>query len=169
MIAWTCLELTKHFPARAAAKALPGKATLSVMVSSKIGFLQRPNSDSEPERIHSGERPHSCDFPGCDKHFIQRSALTVHKRVHTGEKPHKCQSCDKVFIMQIPCCNRSIANVVICSPSAILALLHAIEGFILEKGHTNARCQPARRPSQERQLSNATNSSTTLRGIIWRL
>jgi len=52
----------------------------------------------KPERIHSGERPHSCDFPGCDKHFIQRSALTVHKRVHTGEKPHKCQSCDKVYL-----------------------------------------------------------------------
>jgi len=48
------------------------------------------------ERIHSGIRPHVCDFPGCGKQFIQRSALTVHQRVHTGEKPHQCERCGKV-------------------------------------------------------------------------
>ena len=48
------------------------------------------------ERIHSGDRPHHCDWPGCGKHFIQRSALTVHQRVHTGEKPHLCERCGKV-------------------------------------------------------------------------
>jgi hypothetical protein len=48
------------------------------------------------ERIHSGIRPHVCDHPGCDKQFIQRSALTVHARVHTGEKPHMCETCGKV-------------------------------------------------------------------------
>jgi len=48
------------------------------------------------ERIHSGIRPHVCDFEGCGKQFIQRSALTVHKRVHTGEKPHFCERCGKV-------------------------------------------------------------------------
>ncbi|KAB5583139.1 hypothetical protein GE09DRAFT_291884 [Coniochaeta sp. 2T2.1] len=49
------------------------------------------------ERIHSGDRPHHCDWPGCGKHFIQRSALTVHQRVHTGEKPHLCERCGKPF------------------------------------------------------------------------
>ncbi|KAK4128470.1 hypothetical protein N657DRAFT_629570 [Parathielavia appendiculata] len=49
------------------------------------------------ERIHSGIRPHVCDFPGCGKQFIQRSALTVHSRVHTGEKPHRCERCGKPF------------------------------------------------------------------------
>lgn len=49
------------------------------------------------ERIHSGDRPHKCDFPNCGKEFIQRSALTVHSRVHTGEKPHKCEICSKKF------------------------------------------------------------------------
>ncbi|KAI1814879.1 hypothetical protein GGS20DRAFT_576540 [Poronia punctata] len=49
------------------------------------------------ERIHSGIRPHVCDYDGCGKQFIQRSALTVHKRVHTGEKPHFCERCGKPF------------------------------------------------------------------------
>lgn len=48
------------------------------------------------ERIHTGIRPHACDWPGCGKQFIQRSALTVHSRVHTGEKPHMCERCGKV-------------------------------------------------------------------------
>ncbi|KAI1159655.1 hypothetical protein F5B18DRAFT_664398 [Nemania serpens] len=49
------------------------------------------------ERIHSGIRPHVCDYPECGKQFIQRSALTVHQRVHTGEKPHMCERCGKPF------------------------------------------------------------------------
>ncbi|GAP87103.1 putative zinc finger protein 58 [Rosellinia necatrix] len=49
------------------------------------------------ERIHSGIRPHVCDYLGCGKQFIQRSALTVHQRVHTGEKPHMCERCGKPF------------------------------------------------------------------------
>lgn len=48
------------------------------------------------ERIHTGDRPHVCQHPGCNKKFIQRSALTVHGRIHTGEKPHMCSICLKV-------------------------------------------------------------------------
>jgi uncharacterized Zn-finger protein len=51
-----------------------------------------------PERIHSGIRPHVCEYPNCGKQFIQRSALTVHQRVHTGEKPHMCERCGKVCL-----------------------------------------------------------------------
>ncbi|TGZ84345.1 hypothetical protein EX30DRAFT_104894 [Ascodesmis nigricans] len=49
------------------------------------------------ERIHTGVKPHVCDYPDCGKTFIQRSALTVHTRVHTGEKPHMCDTCAKCF------------------------------------------------------------------------
>lgn len=55
------------------------------------------------ERIHSGIRPHVCDFLNCGKMFIQRSALTVHQRVHTGEKPHMCERCGKVGDGMVSC------------------------------------------------------------------
>ncbi|KAF3481306.1 zinc finger protein 58 [Arthroderma uncinatum] len=74
---------------------LPALKTFHCQTCSK-GFARRSDL-ARHERIHSGIRPHACDWPGCGKQFIQRSALTVHTRVHTGEKPHMCDRCGKPF------------------------------------------------------------------------
>eukprot|EP00299_Pterocystis_sp_00344_P015615 c7809_g1_i1.p3 GENE.c7809_g1_i1~~c7809_g1_i1.p3 ORF type:complete len:152 (-),score=26.42 c7809_g1_i1:81-536(-) len=52
-------------------------------------------------RIHTKERPHTCDFEGCDKSYTDKSALTKHKRVHTGERPYVCgiNNCNRAFTL----------------------------------------------------------------------
>ncbi|XP_072113419.1 zinc finger protein ZIC 2a [Mobula birostris] len=50
-------------------------------------------------RVHTGEKPFPCPFPGCGKVFARSENLKIHKRTHTGEKPFKCEfeSCDRRF------------------------------------------------------------------------
>lgn len=45
-------------------------------------------------RIHTGERPFPCSWPGCQKRFVQKEHLTKHMSTHTGEKKFKCNNCD---------------------------------------------------------------------------
>jgi len=50
-------------------------------------------------RVHTGEKPFPCPFPGCGKFFARSENLKIHKRIHTGEKPFECEveGCDRRF------------------------------------------------------------------------
>ncbi|CAL8367497.1 zinc finger protein ZIC 4 [Gadus morhua] len=50
-------------------------------------------------RVHTGEKPFTCPFPGCLKVFARSENLKIHKRTHTGEKPFVCDffQCDRRF------------------------------------------------------------------------
>lgn len=36
-------------------------------------------------RVHSGERPYACPYPGCGKTFTESGNLNTHKKLHAGE------------------------------------------------------------------------------------
>merc|ERR1712226_95579 len=52
-------------------------------------------------RVHTGEKPFPCPFPGCGKLFARSENLKIHKRTHTGERP---------FVCEFAGCGRRFAN-----------------------------------------------------------
>ncbi|KJZ74183.1 hypothetical protein HIM_06414 [Hirsutella minnesotensis 3608] len=48
-------------------------------------------------RTHTGQKPYVCTKENCGLTFSQRGNLKTHMRRHTGEKPYSCSICGKLF------------------------------------------------------------------------
>nr|CAD10675.2 Mig1 protein [Schwanniomyces occidentalis] len=46
-------------------------------------------------RTHTGEKPHSCTFPGCFKKFSRSDELTRHSRIHTNPNSRRNKNLNK--------------------------------------------------------------------------
>ena len=66
-------------------------------------------------RVHTGEKPFPCPFPGCGKVFARSENLKIHKRIHTGKQNFK------IFLIL---CGTFAAFWLAGSVKMILQLLH---------------------------------------------
>lgn len=48
-------------------------------------------------RVHTGEKPYACIFPGCNKSFAYATSLRNHTAIHTPIKKFECVLCTKTF------------------------------------------------------------------------
>ena len=73
---------------------------MTVHECSYCGKRGRRSHILEHERIHTGEKPFSCQY--CDRKFTTNSAKTSHERTrHNAEKPFSCEYCDKKFASKL--------------------------------------------------------------------
>lgn len=53
-------------------------------------------------RTHTGEKPHSCSYPGCFKKFSRSDELTRHSRIHTNPNSRRNKNLSKAQKMTVP-------------------------------------------------------------------
>ncbi|KAL2884844.1 Zinc finger protein 76 [Ceratocystis lukuohia] len=64
---------------------------------SKLERHLQTHSGSMHERIHTGEKPLACPFPGCNMRFNESSNLAKHRRTHNLTGSHICTECGRDF------------------------------------------------------------------------
>ncbi|CAO3596425.1 unnamed protein product [Absidia cylindrospora] len=71
-------------------------------------------------RTHSGERPHICEQPLCKKAFSDSSSLARHRRIHSGTRPYTCDRCEKSFTRKTTLSKHRIACQTEKSPNVLV-------------------------------------------------
>ena len=130
-------------------------------------------------RVHTGEKPFPCPFPGCGKLFARSENLKIHKRTHTGEKPFVCEyfgcgrrfanssdrkkhshvhTSDKPYICRVDGCNKSYTH-----PSSLRKHMKLHDSIRPQSPTLNAKPSTIFAAQDKETLSQNPRSSSVLK------